>query len=160
MILPVRLFIDPVLHRSCDVLTDFTNLQDLAESMLSTMFENKGIGLAANQIGLAKQLFVANIEDRSRIIMVANPKVICYNKEWSEEYEGCLSAPNISVKIKRPTWVEFEYQKLNGEKDKMRLERFDEAEMFYDILKNSFSNCVGSVTRESNTRNINTCNCN
>jgi peptide deformylase len=144
VILPVRLYIDKVLHMSCDPVTDFTNLQDLAESMLSTMFAFKGIGLAANQIGLAKQLFVANIEDKSRIIMVANPKVICYNKEWSEELEGCLSAPNISVKIKRPTWVEFEYQKLNGEKDKMRLEGFDCRIFFHE-----YSHLQGQMITDS-----------
>ena len=112
--------------------------------MLSTMFENKGIGLAAPQIGLAKQLFVANIEDKSRIIMVANPVIICYNKERTEELEGCLSAPNISVKIKRPTWVEFEYCKLNGEKDKMRLENFDARIFFHE-----YSHLQGQMITDS-----------
>ena len=144
MILPVRLYIDKVLHMPCDVITDFTNLQDLAESMLSTMFENKGIGLAAPQIGLAKQLFVANIEDKSRIIMVANPTKICYNKEMTEELEGCLSSPGISVKIKRPTWVEFEYCKLNGEKDKMRLEGFDARIFFHE-----YQHCCGIMITDN-----------
>lgn len=133
-ILPVRLYIDPVLHRICEPITNFSNLQELAESMLSTMFENHGIGLSANQVGIPKQFFIANVVDKSQIIVVANPVIICYNKEWSEELEGCLSAPNISVKMKRPTWVEFEYQKLNGEKDKMRLEGFDSRIFFHEYM--------------------------
>lgn len=143
-ILPVRLFIDPVLHKSCETVIDFSNLQELAESMLLTMMENRGIGLAANQVGISKQFFVANIEERSRIIMVANPVITCYNKEMTEELEGCLSAPNISVKIKRPTWVEFEYCKLNGEKDKMRLEGFDCRIFFHE-----YSHLQGQMITDS-----------
>jgi peptide deformylase len=134
-VLSVRLFTDKVLHKPTELITNFNSeeLFKLSQDMIETMFALKGIGLAAPQVGLAKQLFVANIEDKSRIIMVANPKVLCYNKEvGTEEYEGCLSAPNISVKIKRPTWVEFEYQKLNGEKDKMRLENFDARVFFHE----------------------------
>jgi peptide deformylase len=143
-ILPIRLFIDPVLHKPCEPITDFSNLQELAESMLSTMFENRGIGLSANQVGISKQFFIANIEDKSRIIMVANPVLICYNKETTEELEGCLSAPNISVKIKRPTWVEFDYCKLNGEKDKMRLEGFDCRIFFHE-----YSHLQGQMITDS-----------
>jgi peptide deformylase len=144
-ILPVRLFIDPILHQPCQPVTDFSNLQELAESMLLTMYANKGIGLSANQVGVSKQFFVANIEDKSRIIMVANPKILCYNKEIQDiQVEGCLSAPGISINMQRPTWVEFEYQKLNGEKDKMRLERFD-ARIFW----HEFSHLQGKMITDS-----------
>jgi peptide deformylase len=115
--------------------------------MVETMFSNLGIGLAAPQIGISKQLFVANIVDKSQIIMVANPKIICYNKEWSEELEGCLSAPGISIKMKRPTWVEFEYFKLNGEKDKMRLEGFDST-----IFWHEYSHLQGQMITDSIVR--------
>jgi peptide deformylase len=77
--------------------------------------------------------------------MVANPVNICYNKEDQDiQVEGCLSAPNISVKIKRPTWVEFEYQKLNGEKDKMRLEGFDCRIFFHE-----YSHLQGKMITDS-----------
>jgi peptide deformylase len=89
------------------------------------MFALKGIGLAAPQVGVGKNLAILWLKERSEIKVVANLQLICYSKESEIMEEGCLSAPNISVKIKRPTWVEFEYQKLNGEKDKMRLEGFD-----------------------------------
>jgi hypothetical protein len=46
---------------------------------------------------------------------------------------------------------------LYGHIEAMRLERFDEAEMFYDILKQSFTCCT--TDRSSNTRNLNNCNC-
>lgn len=143
-ILPVRLFIDPILHKPCELITDFSNLQELAESMLLTMYRNIGIGLSANQVGIPKQFFIANVENKSKIIMVANPMNLWYPKEWSEELEGCLSAPTISVKMKRPTWVEFEYQKLNGEKDKMKLEGYDSR-----IFWHEYSHCIGQMITDS-----------
>jgi hypothetical protein len=50
------------------------------------------------------------------------------------------------------------YMFLYAHTEAMRLERFDEAEMFYDIIKKSFTNCISD--RSNNTRNINSCNCN
>lgn len=144
MILPVRLFTDSVLHKVCDPIVDFSNIQELAESMLSTMYENRGIGLAAPQIGISKQLFIANIENKSRIIMVANPKVICYTKETDIQKEGCLSAPGININMIRPLGVEFEYYKLNGEKDKMKLEGFDARIFFHE-----YSHIQGQMITDS-----------
>ena len=144
MIFPVRLFTDPILHKPCELLTDFSNIQELAESMLSTMYENKGIGLAAPQVGIAKQLFMANIENRSRIIMVANPVITWYTKETDIQKEGCLSAPGISVNMIRPLGVEFEYYKLNGEKDKMKLEGFDARIFFHE-----YSHIQGQMITDS-----------
>ena len=146
MILPVRLFIDPILHKPTELVTNFNSdeLFDLVASMLLTMQENRGIGLAAPQVGVDKNLAVLWLKEKTEILVVANIGKICYNKEWSEELEGCLSAPNISVKIKRPTWVEFEYQKLNVEKDKMRLEGFDSRIFFHE-----YSHLQGQMITDS-----------
>ena len=64
----------------------------------------------------------------------------------------CLEANDYNTLVR-------DYMVLYGHTEAMRLERFDEAEVFYDILKKSFSNCSGGTTRENNTRNLNTCNC-
>jgi peptide deformylase len=145
-ILSVRLFTDKVLHQSTDLVTNFNSedLFKLSQDMIETMFQYKGIGLAAPQVGVDKNLAVLWLKEKTEILVVANIGKICYNKEWSEELEGCLSAPNISVKIKRPTWVEFEYQKLNGEKDKMRLEGFDSRIFFHE-----YSHLQGQMITDS-----------
>jgi len=135
MIKPVLLFTSPILHKPCKLVDNFNSpeLFQLAQDMLETMGGYHGIGLAANQIGVDKNLCILSLENKTRQIVIANLQLICYNKETTEELEGCLSAPNISVKIKRPTWVEFEYCKLNGEKDKMRLEGFDARIFFHEF---------------------------
>jgi peptide deformylase len=145
-ILPVRLFIDPVLHKPTELVTNFNSeeLFKLSQDMIESMMAFKGIGLSANQVGVNKNLAVMWLKEKSEIKVVANLQLICYNKEMTEELEGCLSAPNISVKIKRPTWVEFEYQKLNGEKDKMRLEGFDSRIFFHE-----YSHLQGQMITDS-----------
>jgi len=134
-ILSVRLFTDKVLHKPTELVTNFNSeeLFKLSQDMVETMFQYKGIGLSCNQIGVGKNLAVLWLKEKTEIIVVANITIKGYTKESQDIMEeGCLSAPGISVKIKRPTWVEFEYQKLNGEKDKMRLENFDARVFFHE----------------------------
>jgi hypothetical protein len=59
MILPIRLYGDPVLRTKARTVTDFSTIPKLAEDMLETMYEAKGVGLAAPQIGQGIRMFVA-----------------------------------------------------------------------------------------------------
>ncbi|MFX8406624.1 peptide deformylase, partial [Acinetobacter baumannii] len=88
MIYPIRLYGDPVLRKKARPVQDFQGLKKLAEDMLETMFEARGVGLAAPQIGLSQRFFVAveyadepEGEERPlrdlarRIYVVANPVI-------------------------------------------------------------------------------------
>lgn len=81
---------------------------DLAETML---FHN-GLGLAANQCGLPYRLCVVRSDP---IIAMFNPKLV----DWSEDFdvldEGCLSFPNLLVKVRRPKRIRVRYTRPNGE---------------------------------------------
>lgn len=78
----------------------------LIAAMLKTMYEHKGIGLAAPQVGINQQIFVADIGQGP--MAVINPKVI---KKFGirRQEEGCLSIPEVSIKVKRPVKIEVEY---------------------------------------------------
>jgi peptide deformylase len=81
---------------------DPKNLESL---MLSLMFENRGIGLAANQIGLGKRVFVMgseHIEDFVKPFILFNPKILEVSKETSIYKEGCLSFPGVELSVVRP----------------------------------------------------------
>lgn len=124
---PIRLFTDKVLHTSCQQITEFDEqLQELAQDMIETMHCNRGIGLAAPQIGVSKQLILMNLEDKTKLLGLVNPKIILYSKDDRDtQVEGCLSAPGISVKVKRYKIVEVEGQTLTGEKVQFRFDGFD-----------------------------------
>lgn len=98
-------------------LWSFDNIEDteiLSRNMINFMIENKGIGLAANQIGLDKRVFVMGLSaSDSRAYF--NPSIIEFSKETVEDIEGCLSYPNLWLKIQRPAWIVASYQNSRGE---------------------------------------------
>lgn len=76
--------------------------KELKEKMVTLMLDNDGVGLAANQVGLNKRLFVMADRARTDSILCMNPTILQHTATASEELEGCLSFPNIWVKVKRP----------------------------------------------------------
>lgn len=111
MILAVRPFNDKVLHTVGSPLANpCEGLDVLIPNMWETMTVNKGIGLAANQVGFLLRVFVASLENRTNNLVVINPKVLSTSKEKTIETEGCLSALGMTVQVKRykKLLVEFE----------------------------------------------------
>src|SRR5919199_3235923 len=100
MVHGIRTFGDPVLKSRATPVKDFDeSLRRLAEDMKRVMRENEGVGLAANQIGRLKRIFVASAEDEEYAIV--NP-VIEETSEASEKgFEGCLSIPETRVEVER-----------------------------------------------------------
>lgn len=122
---PVRLYIDPILHKPCDLITDFTGLDNLAGDMIETMLSYRGVGLAANQVGENKNLALLYLEDKTKILAVANIKIIGYTKETEVLNEGCLSCPGVSVAVNRALGIKIEAQRLSGEKINLTFEGYD-----------------------------------
>lgn len=90
----------------------------LESAMIEFMTKANGIGLAANQIGIAKRVFVMgsnNIPGFPAPFAVFNPRIIESSKEEVLDDEGCLSYPGLFLKVKRPSWVVVEYQNSKGD---------------------------------------------
>lgn len=122
---PVRLYIEPVLNKPVDLITDFTGLDNIAGDMIETMLAFHGIGLAANQIGLNKNLAALYVEDKTKILVVANLIITGYTKETDVLPEGCLSCPGVTVPVRRALGIRIEAQKLNGEKINLEFTGYD-----------------------------------
>lgn len=91
---------------------------DLAEAMTTTMLENDGVGLAANQVGTLFNLFTLNLKpfaDKPEPIVAINPRIIKQN-EIEEDEEGCLSFPGLFLHIPRYKYIVLHYQNLYNEK--------------------------------------------
>lgn len=85
---------NPVLRKVAKPVTEFNaELQNLIEDMFETMYEARGVGLAAPQIGISLQLSVIDVEgDGKNKLVIINPEIIV--REGEKEYqEGCLSVP-------------------------------------------------------------------
>ena len=113
----IRTFGDPVLKSRAAPVKDFDDsLKQLAEDMLRIMYEAEGAGLAANQIGRLKRIFVAAHEDEGELreFIVVNPVIEERSEAQEKDVEGCLSIPGISVEVERPVAVTLKGQDLSG----------------------------------------------
>ena len=96
---------------------------ELKAEMVKFMIDNNGIGLAANQIGLDAKVFVMGDSVENSTICI-NPTVLQYTEETQNDIEGCLSFPNVYVKIKRPTEILAEWYNENLEKQTVKIEGY------------------------------------
>ena len=93
---------------------------ELKQQMTDVMLASGGIGLTASQVGLDHKLFIMG-DKPDNITMHINPTVLQYTEETVTEIEGCLSFPNMFVKIKRPKEVLAEFYDENLEKQTVRI---------------------------------------
>jgi peptide deformylase len=108
----IRLYGDPVLGQPAQDIEEIDGwVAKLAESMLETMYEAPGLGLAANQVGVERRLFVYDIGGGP--VVVVNPRIVESSGEWTYQ-EGCLSVPGLSWPIVRPGSVHLVGYDLDG----------------------------------------------
>ena len=108
-------FPDKRLRRVSEPVTVFDQgLKTLSDKMLLTMYEERGIGLAAPQVNNPVRLIVMDIsEDRDQPLVFVNPVVNAY-KGKVESNEGCLSVPDIKTDVKRHETITLHAQNLKG----------------------------------------------
>ena len=135
MLLRVTQYGEPILRKIGDPITEFdADLAQLADDMVDTMYDEEGIGLAAQQIGKAIQLFVLDVRppegekppfdysfdgkqpplDLIMPMALANPKVSIIDSSENVYEEGCLSFPDVRGKVTRPIGVRCEFQDTEG----------------------------------------------
>jgi peptide deformylase len=108
----IRVFGDPVLRTPTREVTEFDGaLKRLADDMLETMYAAPGVGLAANQVGIQKRMFVYDVGEGPGFVV--NPTIHETVGEWTYE-EGCLSVPGLYWPIVRPKQVHLTGYDLDG----------------------------------------------
>jgi len=121
--LPIRQYGDPVLKQATRDLEEIDGrVARLVEDMLDTMYAAPGVGLAANQVGVQRRLFVYDIGDGPQVII--NPRIIETSGEWTFE-EGCLSVPSLSWEIVRPNRVHLVGLDLDGNELSIEAEEYE-----------------------------------
>jgi peptide deformylase len=96
-LLPILCFPDPKLHKVARTVgTVDARIKTLIADMLDTMYEAKGIGLAATQVDAHERLIVIDIsEERDEPLVLINPEVVWTSAETHLNEEGCLSVPGV-----------------------------------------------------------------
>jgi peptide deformylase len=135
MILRVTQYGEPILRRVGQPITLFDQaLADLANDMVDTMYDEEGIGLAAQQVNRALQICVVDVRppegakvpfsysfdgkqpplDLIMPLALVNPKVTITDPTEDVYEEGCLSFPGVNGKVDRPIGVRCEFQDTEG----------------------------------------------
>lgn len=135
MILRVTQYGEPILRRAGKPVTEFDqSLAELADNMVDTMYDEEGIGLAAQQVDRALQLCVVDVRppegaevpfhysfdnkqpplDLIMPMAIINPKVTIIDPTEDVYEEGCLSFPGVNGKVDRPVGVRCEFQDTEG----------------------------------------------
>jgi peptide deformylase len=102
-------------------------IRKLAADMLDTMYAERGIGLAAVQVGVLKRMLVADVtwrdeEGPGQQYVLINPEVLESSEEEHVYKEGCLSFPDQFAEVTRPAFVRVRYLDLNGKQQEERFE--------------------------------------
>ncbi len=108
----IRQYGDPVLKQPTKEVDDIDgSVAALVDGMLETMYEAPGSGLAANQVGVQRRVFVYDVGEGAKVVI--NPRIVESAGEWTYE-EGCLSVPGLSWPITRPDEVHLVGLDLDG----------------------------------------------
>ena len=134
--LPLVIAPDPILKKTSEPVEKVdAEIQKLMDGMLATMYREKGVGLAAVQVGVLKRILVMDVEyevedhdhdhhhdcggvhvSNTDPIFMVNPKIVKASKENTVFNEGCLSFPDVRAEVERPETVVVEYLDYHGEK--------------------------------------------
>lgn len=119
---------NPILRqKSSDVEAVTDKVRKILDDMLETMYDSKGVGLAAPQVGLLQRMVVIDIAGKDEPpcpYKMVNPKIVWRSDETESGSEGCLSIPNQYAPVERNIAVKVEYLDENGKTQELTAEGF------------------------------------
>ena len=146
-----------------DSIEGYNDIEKFESDMIKLMLDERGMGLAANQIGVTKRFFAIGHESFDTFekpVIIWNPQIIMQSKEKVIDVEGCLSFKDIFVKVERPETIEVQYETTKGQTKYARLEGM-ESKCFqheHDHLEgitfnsNELVNCDGKWQKNKETK--------
>lgn len=112
----IRIYGDPCLRKkSAEVKSIGPGERLFIKALMAAMYENKGVGLAAPQVGINQQIFVADTGDGMGPQAFINPKLVKKSTITQKMEEGCLSIPGVNISVKRPAKILVKYTDEDGQ---------------------------------------------
>lgn len=117
-VLRITAYPEKILREKTARVTDFdADLERLIDDMIETMYAAPGVGLAANQVGVSKQLIIIDAsarDENSSLIVLINPEIVS-SEGTDDSEEGCLSLPDYTTVVKRARQVTVQGLDRDGE---------------------------------------------
>jgi peptide deformylase len=115
----IVIFGDKILNSNTKEIKEINKeIKEIAKELKKEMIKNRGVGLAANQLGYDISMFVA--QHKGKFYTIINPKIIKTSKEKIILEEACLSIPNKFGLVERYKWVVVSGKMLNGKEKKIK----------------------------------------
>jgi peptide deformylase len=108
-----------------DSIQGYDDKEKFESDMIKLMLDERGMGLAANQIGITKRFFAIghdSFDTFQKHAIIWNPQVINSSEEKVIDVEGCLSFKNVFVKVERPKIIEVQYETTQGKTEFAKLD--------------------------------------
>ena len=122
MILQLTPNTHPILHERVNKCSYDLDRHEMVKILHDNMIHHQGVGLSANQIGIAERVFIMMIdEETEETITCFNPRIIKSYAEEVEMEEGCLSYPDLFLKVKRPDRIVVKYEDVDKKTHKVKL---------------------------------------
>ncbi|MGE5497058.1 MAG: peptide deformylase [Syntrophothermus sp.] len=114
-VIPITVYGDKILREKTKPVTDIdSNLIKTIKNMFLTMHNANGVGLAANQVGIDKSIFVIDLSDvegyeKLKPVVMINPRIVLFSDETVPIEEGCLSLPQLRAEVIRPSMIKVNF---------------------------------------------------
>lgn len=134
-VLKLHLLGSPVLRqRSAPVDAVDDTVRRLVDDLLETMYAAKGVGLAANQVGVARRVAVVDVgQDTPAPLVLVNPRIVGRGDETDVAEEGCLSIPDIFGDVERPKGVILEALDRDGKPYRLETDGYQARAIQHEI---------------------------
>jgi peptide deformylase len=120
----IRVDEDPILRKKTKPVREVNEkIVMIVKDMIETMYDASGVGLAAPQVGLLKEIFVVDVYDETGVKVFINPEII-YEEGAIDGEEGCLSIPGKVGMVVRPEKIKIKALNIKGEAFEMEAEGF------------------------------------
>ena len=141
-LLPILRYPDPRLHKVAQPVQAFdARLQQTIDDMFETMYEAKGIGLAATQVDVHQRLIVIDVsEERDQPLVLINPEITWASPERAKGDEGCLSVPGIYDGVERSTSVKVKALDRHGKE-----QQIEATELLAICIQHEMDHLMGKV---------------
>lgn len=145
-ILPITIFGDKILREKTK---DFENIDGntitLIQDMFETMRNADGIGLAANQVGVDKSIFIIDLSpvegfEKLKPMVFINPKIIERSTELIKMDEGCLSIPYLKAPVERPEAIKIQFLDTDE-----KMQELDADGYLARVIQHEFDHLIGKV---------------
>jgi peptide deformylase len=145
-ILPITVYGDKILRQKTQTVSSVSDgLIVKIKNMIDTMHNARGVGLAANQVGFSKSLFVVDLKgvdgyEKFKPMIFINPEILLQSDEKVVIEEGCLSLPNLRAEVERSKMIKIRY--LNTDEQLMELEADD---FLARVILHEYDHLIGKM---------------